>query len=181
MADELAATFPKSARIAVVRARLEGKVELARKAVSLDPSYDPAQVALASTLLAAGEVAAARAAIERVKDLRGLDDGYAVLARVKWAEGDVAGAKEAATQELTGGRRAHAIEPGGAPAAALAQAHEVLGLFHLKAHEQEKAVPHLLEAEPYSKQVQQLLKTPDPDLRKALARRKRPKMPPGGM
>ena len=169
---EISKGFPKSARIATVRARLEGTTDFARIATSLDPSYGPAQVVLAFTLLSSGDVSGARAAIDRVNDLSGLDDGYAVLARIKWAQGDLSGAKQAANLELNGGRRAHGIEPGGDGAKAQAQAHETLALAYIKEHRANQAVPHLMNADPESKQVRSLLEHPDAALRKAIARYK---------
>lgn len=170
LAQRLAQAFPKSSRIATVRARVEGSVDLARKAVSLDPSYSPAAVALAALVLSSGDAAGAQSAIDRAKNLSAVEDGYVVLARIKWAQEDVAGAIDAANRALSG--RQIPIEPGGGRTVD-GQAHEILGLAYLKKGEPDKAAPHLLEAQALSGRVRSILKNPDPALRKALAKARR--------
>lgn len=167
-----AKAFPNSVRIATIRSRIDGTLESARAAAALDPSYAPAQVALASALLASGDTAGGRKAIEGVKDLAALDDGYAVLARIKWAAGDVAGAKQAANLELKG-RRSEGGEPGGIGTRGIAQAHEVLALVAIKARKWNEAASHLLLADRESKTVRELLDRPEPHLKRALAKRQR--------
>jgi hypothetical protein len=176
LARELAAQFPRSVRIATIAARYEGTVDLARKAVALDASYPPAQVALASALLADGDPVAAQRAIERVTDLATTDDGFAVLARIQWAQGDLAGATEMAKRQLRG-RDPVGLEPGGGTARGMYRAHEVLGLAYLKQAQLELAAPHLIAAEPESKRVQELLRTATPALRRAVARARRAQHP----
>jgi hypothetical protein len=173
LAEELSARFPRSVKIATVRARVAGSVELARKAVAIDVAYGPAQVALASALLKANDKTAARAAIDAVKDVAAVDGGYAVLARVKWAQADTAGAMDAAQRQLKAARPLLEIEPCSVDVRSRAQAHEILGLVYLKKNQPGKAAPHLLEAESQSKEIRELLRKPDPALRKALARHRR--------
>src|SRR4051812_16662206 len=156
--QEVAARFSCSVKIATVRARQEKTVDAARRAVAIDPAYAPAQVALARALLAANDAAGAAAAIGGVKDLCHLDDGYAVLARVKWARGDVAGAIDAAQKEISGGRRSPTIEPVSQSAIPMAEAHEVLGLAYLEQNQPDRAVPHLREAAWASPKVKELLR-----------------------
>jgi len=55
---------PSSVWIATVRARLLGTLEAAEAAVSLDPKHLPAQLALASAFVDAGEVSKARAIVD---------------------------------------------------------------------------------------------------------------------
>jgi hypothetical protein len=171
--QELAARFPRSARIATIRARMEGTVDTARRAVAADAAYAPAQVALAAALLEAGDRSGARDAIDGVKDLGTTDEGYAVLARIKWTQGDGRGAMEAAQRQLKGGRRAPVVEPGSGDTKARSRAHEILALGYLKQGQADKAAAHLLEAQPASSQVKALLASPGPALRQALARQRR--------
>jgi tetratricopeptide (TPR) repeat protein len=173
-ARELCGRFPRSARIATVRARLERSVDSARKAVTIDPTYPPAQVALANALLAAGDVAGARLALDGIKELAAVENGYAVLASVKWAQGDATGAIQAANRQLARSPSLTPSEPGSDAATARTRAHEILGLSYLKLNQPDRAAPHLLEAEPHSKQVHALLQRADPALRRALARYRRP-------
>jgi tetratricopeptide (TPR) repeat protein len=172
LARELTRQFPRSAAIATVAARCEGTVEAARKAVALDAAYPPAQVALAAALLDAGDAAAARTVIDAVKELGGLDDGYAVLARIEWAQGDSAGAMAAANKELKG-RQAFGLEPGGGDLRGLAEAHEVLGRAYIQRRQLDRAAPHLLAAESLSQRVQALLASADPALARAVAKARR--------
>jgi hypothetical protein len=159
-----------------VKARLEGSVEAARQATALDSGYAPARVALAAALLKSGDVASARTTIDGVKDLGRVQGGYGVLARIKWAQGDTAGAAAAARAEL-GGQLAEHFEPGGDSARDRALAHEVLGLAYLRQKDPTRAVPHLREAEPFSDHIRALLAHPDPPLRKALERQRRANAP----
>lgn len=166
------ADFPRSVRIATIRARREGSVSAARNALAIDRSYAPAQVALAAALLAAGDKAGARAVIDGVKDLEGTDDGYAVLARICWAERNAVTAIDAARRALRT-HRGPSIEPGSADVRARAQAHEILGLAYLEQGHPEAAAPHLLQAEQTSPEVQAVLKKPSLALRNALTRARR--------
>jgi tetratricopeptide (TPR) repeat protein len=175
--DRLMGRFPKSARIATVKARWDKTLVSAQRAAALDGTYGPAQVVLAQALLRAGDVAGADAAIKRVKDLAHLDDGFAVLAQVKWAQGDLDGAMESARKELSGGRVDPTVEPISDAALAIARAHEILGYAYLRLGKAEKAVPHLREAAWASPKVKELLRNPDPVLKKAMARQHQPKPP----
>jgi hypothetical protein len=172
LADELAARFPGSVKIATLRARLAGTVEAARSATAIDTSYVPAQVALASALLVAGDAAGADAILHRIKDLRRLDDGFTVLARTRWALGNLAGAVDAANREING-RDMLGVEPGADDVRAIAGAHEILGLALVKKGQTRRAVPHLAAAAPFSRRVQEFLQSADPALRRAVERSKR--------
>ena len=178
LARALALAFPRSARIATVRARAGGTVEDARRAVGLDPSYRPAQVALASALLNAGDAAAADSVMRGVSGLGGLkalaslEDGFSILARIRWARGDVAGAIDAANRQLTG-RDLLGVEPGTGDRDAIVAAHEVLALAYLKRGQPLRAAPHLIEAEPGSPRVQEIIQQAGPELQQAIARARR--------
>jgi hypothetical protein len=146
-------------------------MELARRAVALDPGYGPAQVALAARLAANGDITGARRTIDAAGDLAVIDDGFAVLARIRWAQGDVSGAIEAAERQITG--RQIAAEPGGGPPeqAAIDEAHEILGLAYLEKGALDRAAPHLLAARAAgSQKARQAVERADPALRKALMR-----------
>jgi hypothetical protein len=101
-----------------------------------------------------------------------IDDGFTVLAQVKWARGDAAGAIDAANRELKG-RDAVRVEPGGGDVRAIGAAHEILGLAYLKRGQPTQAAPHLIEAEAGSQRVQETVRNAGPALRKAIARCKR--------
>jgi hypothetical protein len=170
----LSRAFPRSAAIATVRARLEGSTSLARQAASLDPSYAPAQVTLATRLLADRDPAGARRALDAVRDLAVVDDGYTVLARLRWSQGDVDGAIQAARREL--GERPLGVEPGGGPPeqAAIDQAHEILGLAYLRKGALDKAAPHLLLAKQAGlEDARKAVAGADRALRRALLRARR--------
>jgi tetratricopeptide (TPR) repeat protein len=173
--SDIAARFPHSARIATVKARQDHTVESARRAVAADGRYMPARVALARALLAAGDGRGARAALDGVA-LADDPEAEAVLARIRWAAGDQAGAVETAKQTLQT-RRWNQREPGATRDVAISEAHEILGLAYLKQGQPDKAAPHLLAADPPSKEVQAVLDRPDPALRKALARARRTRRP----
>ena len=170
----LAAAFPKSVRIATIRARLEGTVEAARRATLIDQSYPPAQVALAAALLAAGDRDAALKVLEAVSDLGMTDDGFAVLAQVRLARGDLGGAIDAGKREMKG-RALIRIEPGGRDRTPTIAANEALGLALAAQGRVREAAPYLLAAERHSSRVRELLKSPGPKLREALARARQPK------
>ena len=165
-----AAKFPRSVRIATAKARLDTTVEAARSAVALDGRYPPAQIALSIALLESGDHAGARVALGKIANLGALDDGYATLARVAWAEGDVSAAMQAAQKQFVS---AGGFEPGSAEFSARQVAHEILGLSYMKRGQPEKAAPHLLAADAASKDVAALLERPTPALRRALARQRR--------
>jgi tetratricopeptide (TPR) repeat protein len=169
LAQDLSKQFPASARIATIWAHSEGSVDRARRAVALDPGYAPAQVALANALLDSGDVPQAKKVIEGVMSLAKLDDGFTVLARVRWAEGDVKGTIEAAGKELKG-RDAIGLEPGGGDGPAVVKAHELLGLAYAKQGKPDKAAPHLVLAEDTSAAAREAIRDASPALRKALAK-----------
>lgn len=169
LAQNLSKQFPASARIATICARSEGSVDRARHAVAIDPGYAPAQVALANALVDAGDVPGAKKAIEGLKNLAKVDDGFAVLARVRLADGDIKGAIEAASKELKG-RDAIGLEPGDGDGHAVAKAHEVLGLAYVKQGKPDKAAPHLVLAEETSAAARDAIRDATPALRKAIAK-----------
>ena len=169
-AQQLAARFPRSAPVATARARLEATLEAARAAVAIDGKYPPANLALAVALLASGDRKGARAALGLIPDLERVDDGYATLARLDWAEGDVDGAMAAAKKQLTsqGG-----IEPGFNVWPGRRIAHEILALGYLKKKRTREAARHLAEADPESDPVRSLFPDATADLKKAPAKEKR--------
>jgi hypothetical protein len=167
---KLVRSFPRSARIATVVARLERSAPLARQAVGLDPAYAPAGVALAALLFGSGDTTGAQAAISATPDIAAVENGFAVLARIRWASGDVDGTIEAAQRQLAG--RKMPIEPGGGVRqAADDEAHELLGVAYLKKARPDRAAPHLIAAsEAGSARARQIVRSADPALRRALAR-----------
>jgi hypothetical protein len=169
-ARRLAARFPKSVRVAAARARLDSTLDAARLAVSIDPKYPPANLALAVALLATGDGKGARAALAQIPDLKVLDDGFATLARLRWAEGDVDAAMLAAKKQLVshGG-----LEPGFNVWPGRRIAHEILALGYLRKKRTQEAANHLLQANPDSEAVRALLEHPTPSLRTALAKQRR--------
>jgi len=169
LAQEVSKQFPASARIATIWARSERSVDRARQAAAIGPQYAPAQVSLANALLDSGDVAGAKRAMDGLKSLAKLDDGFTVLARIRWAEGDTKGTIEAANKELKG-RDAFGVEPGAADAHAIARAHELLGLAYAKQGKPAPAAPHLVLAEETSEAARDAIRDASPALRKAIAK-----------
>jgi hypothetical protein len=176
LARTLAAKFPKSARIATVQARASGALADARHATELDPSYAPGQVALAAALLSTNPAEAA-AGLASVKKLSAVSDGYTVLARVRFALHDLAGAAKAATLALHG-REVDLIEPDGRDPRPLSGAHEILGLVSLEKRDYRKAAVHLQSAAPDSAKARAILDNPPPALRQVLPHSGRARRPP---
>jgi hypothetical protein len=166
MAHELSARFPASVRIATVQARASGTVADARRAVALQASYAPAQVALASALSTVDPNEAA-ACLAGVKNLGVVSDGYTVLARVRFARHDLNGAIEAARRALRG-REVDLIEPDGRGPRPVSGAHEILGLAYLEKGAFHKAAQHLRLASADSEKARTILADPPPRLRQAL-------------
>ena len=171
-AEQTAARFPKSVRIATVAARVEQDTESAEYALSIDPSYTPARVALASALLKKGMPDKARAALETVKDLNRTSDGYSVLASARLEAGDAAGAAQSAKFALTN-REALAIEPDAGDPRPAVIAHTVLGIAMIKLGKYEDAARHLLDASSQSEEARNILKQGDPKLKAALVELRR--------
>src|SRR6266404_2796641 len=95
LARAMTLQFPNSVRIATIQARASGSVEDARRAIAIDPSYAPAQVALASALVAT-DSAGAVARLSTLKQLGSVSDGYTVLACARFSLHDFEGAAKAA-------------------------------------------------------------------------------------
>jgi hypothetical protein len=171
LATDVLGRFPKSARIATVRARLVGTVEAARGAVAIDAGYVPAKVALASAL-EESDATAAQEILGKTGELALVDDGFAVLARVRWRLGDANGAAAAARKQLTG-RKAIRIEPGGGDTRANAAAQTILAQTLAKKGQTDKAARLLIDAEPYSSAAHGLMESADPTLRRAIVRVRR--------
>jgi DNA-binding SARP family transcriptional activator len=117
--------FPKSARIATVRARLTSSVEDAQRAISVDPQYGPAVVALAAALLKRGDVDGAKRTIESVKSLERISDGYKVEAEILLAARLPKAAAEAARKQISRGSL-NPIEPDAGDPRPLREANSLL-------------------------------------------------------
>jgi hypothetical protein len=102
--------FPFSPRIATVCARLDGGVERARLALSVNPAYTPAQVALGRALLREGRPAVSRAVLEAVEEPERVQGGAVALARARVETGDPAKALLAAARE-TNAPGPYGVEP----------------------------------------------------------------------
>ena len=162
--------FPNSARIATIQARASGTVEDARRAVALDPSYAPAQVALASALVTT-DPAGAAARLSSLKQLGAVSDGYTLLACARFALHDFDGAAKAASLALRG-RESSLIEPDGRDPRPLSKAHEILGLIDLERRNYRASVAHLRSAAPDSERARAILENPPKTLRPFLPRRR---------
>jgi hypothetical protein len=165
----LSISFPRSARIATVQARVSGVAADGRRATELDPSYAPAQVALAAALLATNPKEAL-AHLATVQNPGALSDGYTVLARVRLALGDLDGAAKAARAELKG-RQLELIEPDGRDPRPISGAHEVLGLVALQRHDYRTAAMHLRAAAADSGRARAILDNPPSGLKAVMSRR----------
>lgn len=173
-AAQLSESFPSSVQIATIYARLEASPDAARKALSIDPGYPPAHAALAAALLETDQAAEAEAALSQIKDISRLSDGYALLARIRLALGNTAGAIASARKGLAELRSSH-LEPNGSSWLPFWQLHEVLGLAYLKQEKYSLAAKSLQAAEPGSEKAAALLRTPPAALQRELR-----KLPPFG-
>jgi hypothetical protein len=91
--------FPKSARIATVRARVLGTAEAAQKAIALDGAWVPAKVALASAQVATSDFNTAVRTLAAAGDLSRIPGAQTLLGRAKLMSGDAAGALAALSAE----------------------------------------------------------------------------------
>lgn len=169
-ADAVYKLWPRSARVATIRARALGTVEAAREAAALDSSYSPAQVALGAALLEAKDAQGARQVLERVSELERIPRGYALLARARLETGDAEGAIAAALKE-PGPRLTNPVEPGARDERPAREAREVMGLAQLATHRYDKAARILLGvAAEGSVSARTALEKADANLRRALLR-----------
>jgi len=88
LVDQARRLVPKSAPIATLRARLMGTALVAKEALALDPSYVPAQLALASALLDDGRVGEASAILRKLD----YPEAKGLKARVRFSRRDYRGA-----------------------------------------------------------------------------------------
>ncbi|MBI3552533.1 MAG: hypothetical protein HY077_08435 [Elusimicrobia bacterium] len=145
-AAELAARrLPRSVRIMTMLARARGDAPAARAAAALDPSYLPAQAALAAALLKSGDAQGARAALDPLKGLEHVAGGPTLLARARLAAGDPDGALQAASQEPSS-IDPLLVEPTARDERPRRAAFEVSGMAQLAAGRYEKAARLLLLA-----------------------------------
>jgi tetratricopeptide (TPR) repeat protein len=159
--------FPASAPVLTVAARASGDVDLARRAVKADPRYAPASVALAQALVDAGRATDALQVLAGVRALDATVDGFVVLGRARFATGDYGGALQAATDALQR-REIDLIEPDAGDFRPTAAAHEIAARAALALGRYQQAAEHLLQADPRSPAVRELLAHPTPELRRAL-------------
>ena len=161
--------FPHSSRIATVLARLSGSVEAARQAVSADPAYPPARVALGAALLKAGDAQGACEILDATSDLNRIPGAYTLLARARLAAADAQGAIDAAALEPK--RVGNSIEPGGNRNLDAREATEVEGLGYVASGRFDKGACLLLRAAAQgSSSARGALENPGPDLQHSLAR-----------
>lgn len=141
LAGEALRRHPISVRIATVVARLDGSIDAARRAMSLDPAYAPARTALATALAAKGEVSAALATLGE-GDPGKSAAALIVRARIKLAAGDANGAFADARMARDTGR-----EPEPTPGRdILRDAEELLGLASRALGKPRQARTHLERA-----------------------------------
>jgi len=170
LAQTLARKFPRSVRLGTIAARASGSVDDARRAVSLDPSYAPAQVALAAALISTDPTEAITHLVA-IRDLSVVADGHSVLARARFAVHDLDGAEKAATSAIRR-RSIDQIEPDARDPRPISAAHEVLGLVFLAKRQFRKAAANLELAAEDSTKARQILEDPPPELRPFLRRRR---------
>ncbi|HET6149859.1 MAG TPA: hypothetical protein VFH68_20130 [Polyangia bacterium] len=174
LAHDMFRRFPRSPRIATVEARAVGTIASAKDAMTLDPTYLPALVALAAAAVATGDAAGGKAVLEGKKNLDATSDGYAVLARAQFEAGDLRGAEFSANKTLHA-RSAELVEPDARDPRPEITAHEVLGLIALRKKRYPEAARHLLQAEVTSPKARAALTTPDADFQRALLKLRRAK------
>jgi len=139
--------------------------------VALDPTYTPAQVALARAQIKAGDPIVAAATLRPVKNLASVGDGYAVLARVRLDCGDAAGAIQAARNGLHR-RELPSLEPEANDPRPLAEARAILGLAYLKQGRRRDAARELIAAADLSETARDTIAHADPALQRELNRRR---------
>jgi hypothetical protein len=91
LAEETEHRYPRSPRIVVMVARLDGSLGAARRAMSLDPSFEPSRVALAAALVEKDNAPAALATLAEPPSLKSAS-ALLARARIKLAAGDANGA-----------------------------------------------------------------------------------------
>lgn len=160
LAQEWTARAPDSAPLATMAARADGSVEAAQRAVRIGPDYAPAHAALAEALLRKGQPDKADEAMRQVRHPAALTDGYSLLARIRLARGDIAGAQRAARLVLAG-RHDDPVEPAGVTTQQRIQAKEVMAQCHLRNRQYAQAARILHEIEPDSELAASLLARPD--------------------
>lgn len=171
MAAELSRRFPTSARIVTIQARATGSIDDARKAVELDPSYPPAQVALGVAWIPSDPARAARH-LAGVARLAEVSDGFTALARARYAARDLIGAANAA-RSVFRKRKVYLVEPDGRDSRPTSQAHEVLGLVALTSGRYREAARELQAAVPDCEGARAILADPPKELRPFLPSVKR--------
>ena len=136
--------------------------------MSLEPDYVPAQIALATAQLAAGDSEAAAATLAPIRDLNRAVGAHLLLSRALLANGDTQGAIEAARREaLTD--VLHPLEPGeGVRGDYKYQAEELIGMAHLTAGRYARAAGHLLAAAAEGSDSARSTLAGNPNLRQAL-------------
>jgi hypothetical protein len=159
-----------SVRVATVRARAWHTTDTARAAVTLDPTYAPARIALASVLIDQAEAHQARTILEKVSDLNHVPGGYTLLARSRLLTDDFEGAISAAAQERSS--MLSTLEPSILPdITAVRDAREVAGQAYLAEQKYTRAAESLLDAAVRGSDTARLaIVRADPPLRVALTR-----------
>jgi tetratricopeptide (TPR) repeat protein len=136
--------IPHSARIATIRARLLGTVESAESAVSLDPRYAPAHIALARAQLTTGNTSGAQETMRYLAHDRS-PGVHVLLARIEFAQGNYKGAIEQVKRERS--MTPNPVEPMILPdEVAVRDSEEVAGLSYLQLGNYHRAAIFLVSA-----------------------------------
>ena len=168
--SEAAHRFPRSARIATVRARALGTVDSAQQALALDEKWAPARIALAAAQIKLNDTNTAQRTLAPLGDLSAFPCGPAILANAKLLSGDYPGAIAAASVERpTLG--SPPLEPTSRPfeQRCARDALEVRGLAQLASGTVTPAARTLLSAAAQGAELaQRQLRAADPKLKTAL-------------
>jgi len=164
--------IPDSPRIALVDARARPEPEHVAALVARFPEFAPLRVALARAQLDSGDVDAAAETFAVLKNAKSVSGAVEILAAIKLAKGDPAGALKTLASEAV--RDSVGSESDWWTGRLRRQRAEVAYQAHLALHHPAAALRPLLDAaERGSKAAQELLKKPDPPLAKAIAAARR--------
>lgn len=140
LAQEAAQRHPKSQRIVTLLARLDGSVDMARRALALDPAYAPARVQLALALAATGTRDEALALLSQGRDADRIASEWNARAKIRMMAGDIPAAIKDARAARVAVKREAELMPG---TDTIRDTQEILGLALLAQGRAQDAAVHL--------------------------------------
>jgi hypothetical protein len=168
-ADKAVERFPKSARLATLRARLLGTADAAQAAIKLDANWTPAKVALASAYVGTSDFNTAARTLSGAGDLSRIPGAATLLGRAKLMSGDFEGALVALAGELPTDAPLEPTTPAFLQRVARDK-QEWTGLASLAAGKTDQAMVALVSAATDGGELAiKQLRSADPPIKKALA------------